>query len=141
MENFYRDPGATASPNSNTILIVEDNPWIRESLKDALEFHGYTVKTANNGKEALEAIQVPSQHPKVIFLDLMMPVMDGYSFIKEVENDPVLSKVPIVVLSAVGDQKNVSPIVKKVLTKPVWVDNLLDTARTFCEASSNSATA
>ena len=72
------DGGETCSG----ILIVDDDPDIRDSLKEVLEDEGYEVNGVANGREALDYLR-KSPRPCVILLDLMMPVMDGWQFRKE----------------------------------------------------------
>jgi CheY-like chemotaxis protein len=114
------------------VLVVEDDSAIQESLKDALELGGFRVLTADNGKEALKILEAPAA-PCMIFLDLMMPVMDGWEFIDAVEKTPAISSVPIIVLSAVANKRAItSQSVRRVIPKPILVDHLLQTAKEFC---------
>jgi len=83
------------------VLVVDDDPDIRELLFTALEDEGFECVPAANGQEALAAMR--TFHPDVIVLDLMMPVMDGWQFVKELrarEED-----IPLVLLSAARDLK------------------------------------
>src|SRR5690606_10740757 len=87
------------------ILIVEDDPEIREALVELLESEGYWVDCKINGQDALDYLQEEASPrgkglPSIILLDLMMPVMDGWRFRAEQQKDPVLNQVPIVVMSA-----------------------------------------
>src|SRR4051794_36894212 len=86
-----------------TILIVEDDEAIRETMQLALEMRGYGVITAGNGKEGLDALTA-KQRPCLILLDLMMPVMDGWGFLGEIEQDPSLGRIPVVVVPAFPNQ-------------------------------------
>ncbi|MBV9173586.1 MAG: response regulator, partial [Chloroflexi bacterium] len=61
------------------VLVVDDEPVIREVVAEALEFEGYAVETATNGAEALAKVRAHA--PQAIVLDLMMPVMDGWAFL------------------------------------------------------------
>ena len=79
-------------------LIVEDNPDTSKLLSETLMEHGVLVRTAFNGREALE--RLAESIPSVIVLDLMMPVMNGFSFLSEIQDDPVLGRIPIVILTA-----------------------------------------
>lgn len=81
-----------------TILIVEDEDSIRESLQDMLEINGYNVTVAENGVEALKSIQ--EQKPDLIISDVMMPEMDGFEFLKAVKCNTKTELVPIIMLTA-----------------------------------------
>jgi CheY-like chemotaxis protein len=82
------------------LLVVDDDPAIRETLADLLQDEGYVVMTAINGKEALTRLRAGSARPCVILLDLMMPVMSGAEFYAEMRSDPALADIPVVVISA-----------------------------------------
>jgi len=84
-----------------SVLLVEDDLPIRDSLGEALTEEGFDVSTAGNGAEALERLR-SGRLPSVIVLDLMMPVMDGWDFRQEQLGDPALRDIPVVVVSAVG---------------------------------------
>src|SRR5437879_3914888 len=75
------------------VLIVDDDPDILEALSDILESEGYAVRRARNGQEGLDA--VAAQAPRVVLLDLMMPLMDGVELARRLG-----PKIPIIVLSA-----------------------------------------
>jgi len=81
------------------ILLVEDDLDIAEAILDVLMDEGYEVSHATNGREALELLH-SQPRPSVILLDLMMPEMDGPQFRAEQLRDPLLSRIPVVVLSA-----------------------------------------
>jgi CheY-like chemotaxis protein len=112
--------------SSGYILIVEDDDDIREALTQILELEGYDVREATNGREALD-ICAKQPTPNLILLDLMMPVMDGWQFRAEQMKDPVLSKVPVVVISADASvhEKVASFGAATVLPKPISLDRLL----------------
>lgn len=80
-------PGADAAP---TVLVVDDEPVIRELLEFALESEGLHVLTAADGIEAMEAIE--AEPPAVVLTDLMMPRLDGYDLIAKLREEPVLVK-------------------------------------------------
>ena len=121
---------AKETPNYKSILVVEDNKEIQDSLKMALEVEGYNVFTADNGKEAIERLRkMPT--PCVILLDLMMPVMNGWEFVEAISKDIMLSTIPIVVVSAFGD-KNGTPKTSDYIQKPIDLDALLDTVCKHC---------
>src|SRR3954447_20692279 len=85
----------------SAILLVEDDPDIREEAAEALREEGYRVITAANGEEALE--RAAEAGPLcLILLDLMMPVMDGWDCRKRLLKDPRLASVPVVIFSGAG---------------------------------------
>ncbi|HEX7488066.1 MAG TPA: response regulator, partial [Anaeromyxobacteraceae bacterium] len=75
------------------ILIVDDDRDIREGLADILGLAGYLVRTAANGKVALEEAQ--ERRPDLIILDLMMPVMSGWKFLEAQRRHPRLASIPV----------------------------------------------
>jgi CheY-like chemotaxis protein len=89
-----------------TILIVDDEPIIRELFQRVLEHEGHTIVTAGNGREALE--EVRHQVPDLILLDLNMPLMDGISFLRLLRRHMDWRKIPVVVMSAMADKHNIS---------------------------------
>ena len=112
------------------ILVVEDDPDLREAVRLVLETEGYGVRTAGHGIEALDDLR---HHPKpcLIVLDLMMPVMNGWEFLNELRNDKTLPDVCVVVTSAA--QGGSLPDVTEVLAKPYTIDRLLRIVRRHCE--------
>src|SRR5579862_4027549 len=84
--------------DSLSILVVDDDRSIRQTLCEILQDEGYTVSTARNGAEALEILK--HRRPRLILLDLNMPVMNGGDFRLVQRFDPVLRRIPTVVLTA-----------------------------------------
>ena len=78
-------------------LVVDDDPDMRRRLRTVLERNGWTVQEAGNGAEALALVDPP---PKLILLDLTMPVMDGFAFLHELRERPGCADITVVVLSA-----------------------------------------
>lgn len=104
------------------VLVVEDDPDIRESLKDVLEDAGWQVSLAQHGAEALVRLrEVPK--PRVVLVDLLMPVMDGLEFLQRLAADPDLQDTPVVVASASSTTQ--PPEGTPFLRKPLEVDELL----------------
>jgi CheY-like chemotaxis protein len=83
-----------------SILIVEDNPDIVRLYADLLAEDGLDIRTAGNGRDALDRLAECA--PSVILLDLMMPVMDGFSFLDHIQSDPVWSRIPVIILTAMS---------------------------------------
>jgi CheY-like chemotaxis protein len=92
----------SADNATKTILVVEDDFTIRETLKEALEFEGYHVLTAENGQEGLVKIREVPQ-PCLVLLDLIMPVMGGREFLDAVLADVMIAPIPVLVLAALAD--------------------------------------
>src|SRR6476469_6585470 len=88
-------------PADSYVLVVDDDPAIRGLVGDALREEGYSVDLAAHGREALEAMR--ARRPATVVLDLMMPIMDGFSFMEACHNEQLCQDVPIVVISAVQD--------------------------------------
>lgn len=115
-----------------TILVVEDDPDIAESLSDVLESEGYVVVTAENGLEGLNCLRDIGK-PCLIFLDLMMPVMSGGEFLAVLRRDQKYESVPVVVVSAwPREATQVSAQSQGFVKKPVALEALLETADRFC---------
>ncbi|MFC1954442.1 response regulator transcription factor [Chloroflexota bacterium] len=89
--------------NRKKILIVDDDPDIRDAISAVLEHHSYEVITASNGTEGLDKLR--DERPDLMILDLLMPVMDGYEVLKELQ-DPRRSKygkIPILLQTSVKE--------------------------------------
>jgi CheY-like chemotaxis protein len=117
------------------ILIVEDDADIRDTLQQILEIEGFTVATADNGRDALDRLLHESQ-PCLILLDLMMPVMNGWEFLQVLkhQHQHVLATIPIVVVSAAADLTTVQERYGcQALKKPVSIPILINLARELCE--------
>ena len=113
--------------------MVDDDPTIRDLLVDALEGEGYVVASAANGAEALE--QAAKTAPDAILLDLMMPVMDGWTFARQFGSNGG-SATPIVVLSAARELPDAAEALKPFgvracLAKPFDLDALLALVERF----------
>jgi CheY-like chemotaxis protein len=87
-------------PSQNYILVIEDDQFIRELMREILEAEGYNVATATDGQDAIDQLKKTDVLPFLIMLDLMMPIKDGFTFRKEQQADPRLRGIPVVVLSA-----------------------------------------
>jgi len=113
------------------ILIVEDDEDIREALRLTLEMENYKVLTAANGKMGLEAL-AKIETPCLVLLDLMMPIMDGWSFAEAISKDMALAAIPIVVVPAFSDKTLTQNGVRRVIKKPVEIDLLLQLVKQYC---------
>jgi CheY-like chemotaxis protein len=106
------------------LLVVDDDPTIREMLEMLLDSEGYEVSTACNGADALEVL--PGLHPDVILLDMKMPVMDGWEFMDRYRTLPNAT-APVVVISAAQDTARRAAEVgaQGYVAKPFAIDDLL----------------
>lgn len=111
-----------------SILIVEDDDDIRDTVADLLELEGHQVTSAANGREALAYLHGTSSLPDLILLDLMMPVMSGWEFRCKQRHDPRLASIPVVVLTGVDRATEAAAAlqVSMILTKPIVIHSLLD---------------
>jgi CheY-like chemotaxis protein len=109
------------------LLVVDDDFDVRESICDLLRDEGYQVEPALNGAIALEKLR-GGLKPKLILLDLMMPVMGGAEFCEHWQADPELSKIPVLVMSAAGNASRSNAVAKATafLPKPLDLTVLFD---------------
>jgi two-component system OmpR family response regulator len=119
------------------VLIVDDDPAIRGLMADALRNEGYDVDMAAHGAEALDAMR--ARRPSTVLLDLMMPVMDGFTFIEACHREQLCDGVPILVISAVQDALNrVAELpVHACLAKPFDLDELVRLVGHYARPSRN----
>lgn len=113
------------------ILVIEDDRAIRFSLEILLSQEGFQVSTAENGRQALQFLSQAESLPHLILLDLMMPVMDGTEFRKQQQNNPKLSNIPVVLVSAnrQAEECRKSLGIELLLRKPVDINELLGVVR------------
>ncbi|MGK7889213.1 MAG: response regulator transcription factor [Leptolyngbyaceae cyanobacterium] len=93
-----------SSSDSKRLLLIDDDPNLILLVKDYLEFRGYEVMTAENGREALEMLEHDT--PDMIICDVMMPEMDGYSLVEHVRKDERINSIPVLFLSAKGQSQD-----------------------------------
>lgn len=119
---------------SHHVLVVDDDPDIREAMIEVLEESGHQATGAANGNEALAQLRASSEHPCLILLDLMMPVMDGREFREEQMRDPALSPIPVVVISAFRDVEHTAQQMKVAahVKKPVSLRDLVQLVERYC---------
>jgi CheY-like chemotaxis protein len=113
------------------VLVVDDDPDIRDSLREVLEDEGYQVSCVGNGREALDHLKAASPQPCVILLDLMMPVMDGWQFRKEQKQDPAIANIPLVVITATG-KRPVLVDAAELVMKPLDLNRLFEAIGRYC---------
>jgi CheY-like chemotaxis protein len=107
------------------VLVVEDDTDIRELLQEALTLEGYDTVTAADGKAGIEKLRDEPGF-SVILLDLMMPRMNGWQFLEEQKQIETVSKIPVVLLTAVGESSRKVPEVSAYVQKPLDLEELLD---------------
>jgi CheY-like chemotaxis protein len=112
----------TVSP---LVLIIDDDATVRSILVETLKGEGYRVDDASNGATGLERVRAAA--PDLILLDIIMPVLDGYQFLEQLQREQNGIAIPIVLLSATHALPEVAHGVgvKAVLTKPFDVGVLL----------------
>jgi CheY-like chemotaxis protein len=122
----------TPTPHK-TVLVVEDDFFIRDLLIELLEDEGYPVASAANGKEALAYLKTTEELPGLILLDLMMPVMDGQQFRQAQQQDSRLQSIPVVVLTASSDTTHLPEEFEPTgyMAKPIELHRLLDTVAMY----------
>lgn len=105
----------------SVVLIVDDNRVLCEALNEFLSVQGHAVQSAKNGNEALRLLTHLADRPALIFLDLAMPIMNGWEFLAELRQRPLLADIPVVIMSGCEDvaQKAQQAGVVAVLRKPV----------------------
>jgi CheY-like chemotaxis protein len=112
------------SNRSGTILLVEDDADIRESMIEMLELEGFRVLGAKDGQEALQILSRRGD-TSLVLLDLMMPGMNGWEFLEARTRNSSLSPIPVIVVSAAADDRVTERGAEAYLTKPVDIDHLL----------------
>jgi len=115
-----------------SILIVDDDAGIRQLVTLFLEHKGYQAASVPNGQEALNHLR--HSQPELILLDLMMPVMNGAEFRQAQQQDPQLSTIPVVVMSAAENIEAQAPqlTADSYLPKPIDFDTLTALIERYC---------
>jgi len=115
------------------ILIAEDEPDIRDLVAFTLRFAGYEVVTCSNGEEAVELAN--NEVPDLILLDVRMPRLTGYDACKQIKETPELKDIPVVFLSAKGQESEIQSGMdagaEEYLLKPFAPDQLTDRVRSI----------
>ena len=119
------------------VMIVEDDSTILENMSQLLQLNGLNVAQAQDGLMALDYLKHPDNQgaaaPQMIVSDLMMPNMDGFELLSAVREDPLLSHLPFVLLSARSDSSDLQQAfvlgANDYLIKPFEVEQLMDVIR------------
>ena len=128
MRNWCKGPRLT-----KRILVVEDDDAVRHLLSDALQDAGYAVATAMDGYDALD--QIDQHPPDAILLDLMMPSMDGWSFLQQFRGRDCADDIPVGLLSAAPMLLKTADAwgVQVAIGKPFALDTLVSQVERLCE--------
>lgn len=111
------------------VLLVEDDPDLREAMSELIESQGVRVRAAKDGCEGLEILR-SGLRPQAVFLDQCMPRLDGASVVAAMVEDPALAAIPVVWMS--GDQREPPPPVAVCLDKPFEVSDLAAILKSLC---------
>ena len=120
-----------ASPRRCLVAIIEDDSEFRAMLRELLEEERYRVIAMANGAEALEMLRGDSM-PDVILLDVSMPIMDGFDFLRHRNADPRLSTVPVVLVTNAKPHERPTVGVSDVVRKPIDIDEILFAIKRYC---------
>jgi two-component system response regulator CpxR len=112
---------AVWTPHRPSVLVVDDDDAIREVIAEVLRDEGYEVVCAGNGEQALSELR-EHRLPDLMLLDLMMPVMSGWELLELLQANSDLSRIPVVVVSAMN-----APGACEHLAKPIDLERLLAT--------------
>ena len=124
---------------ASTILVVEDDPATRAGLVSLLEAEGFAVRSAGNGQEALDVLEGAAVPPRLILLDLMMPVMDGWQFLAERRRRPDrFSNSTVVLLSGLAYIEGAIDVAD-FIRKPIDPSVLRSCVLRFCGPARGSA--
>ncbi len=105
------------------ILVVEDDPGIRQGIADFLGFEGYEVDVAVNGEEAL--VYLRERRPSLLVLDLVMPVMNGLQLLERLRAERIAEGVPVAIMTAAMPGASSLPAAAAYLSKPFDLEELL----------------
>ena len=120
------------------LLVIENEPSAREATTLLLQLEGFQVAAAADGREGLDYL-AKGLHPDLILLDMIMPGMDGWAFLRELKQDPVLAQIPVVIVTAIGGANAAwaaSIGATGWVRKPVDISELMNTIRRVCDARS-----
>jgi len=117
------------------ILLIEDEPLVREATTAMLESFGYVVRACGHGREALDLLRSAACSPCLIILDFMMPDMDGATFIRERACEPAIASIPLIMFSARWDARETARrLGVPLVPKGPRVERLLRAVADYCAA-------
>ncbi len=110
---------------SHKVLLVDDDQDFLQLLEYDLKKHGYQVLTAFNGEEGLARVE--AEKPDLVVLDIKMPKMDGYTFVRRLKKDPAAKNIPLIVLTSYEPMKDMFQLegVQDYVVKSVNMESLL----------------
>lgn len=114
------------------VAIIEDDAEFRNMLRELLEEEQYRVVAVSNGAEALETLRGDTL-PNVILLDVSMPVMDGFDFLRFRNDDPRLAQIPVVLVTNAKPHERPTVGVNDVVRKPIDIDEILFAIKRYCD--------
>jgi len=124
------------------VLVAEDEPGILESLDFILRRAGWSISTVTDGEAALEAVH--RLHPRMIVLDLMLPKRSGFEVLKQMKTDKTTRDVPILILTAKGQQRDRKTAedlgADRFVTKPYANEDVIDAVRALLDVSRQQST-
>jgi CheY-like chemotaxis protein len=124
---------SAAASGARTVLVVDDDPTVREVIARHLTREGFTVATANGGQEALRLAR--EMHPAAVTLDIMMPDLDGWTVLAAIKGDPELADIPVVLVSIVDEKTRGYALgATDYMVKPVDRARLSGVLRNICGA-------
>ncbi len=112
-----------------TVLVVDDDQDIRESIAILVESEGHPVVTASHGAEAIDRLR-SDPAPALVLLDLMMPVMDGWGVLRAMQANDAWAIIPVIVITA--NHEDAPDGVQAVLRKPFDIASLMRVLKTYC---------
>ena len=116
---------------NNKILVIDDDPNIVDLLKHRLKINGYEIVTASNGEEGLARVE--DENPDLILVDVLMPKMDGYTFVRALRKKPESSTIPVIVITAKDKMKDLFDLegIQGYMIKPYQPEELLELVKTY----------
>ena len=136
-EDWMDESGSAGSLGGLKVMVIDDSKTIRRTAETLLKKEGCDVVTATDGFEALA--KIADHQPQVIFVDIMMPRLDGYQTCALIQNNQMFKSTPVIMLSSKDGlfDKARGRIVgsEQYLTKPFTRDELLDVVRRYAPAA------
>jgi two-component system, cell cycle response regulator len=118
-----------APSHSARVLVVEDDPAVRELLRISLESVGYQVALAEHGLDALMQVDRAQPKPNLLLVDIMIPELDGLSLVRALKSRPETARIPVVFITAKSDSRTIAEGIsagaRYYITKPFIIDDLL----------------